>query len=110
MKCTVFDVACRIDAALSPILFWVKMGFWAFIALVVLAFLAWIYRQFGWWGVLGAVTIGGAGWIWSKGVQFGQEHSNALPDTPEKPKKKPRKSGPTPDSVWEKWKHGEKVD
>lgn len=110
MTCGLIDISCHIQAVLDPWLFYIKMGFFCVVAIAVLVFLAWIYRNFGWWGVAVAISAGAAAAIFKKGVDFGRR---TAPPTIEKVKpprvRNPRtKSGnpPVNSGTWWNWEKG----
>ncbi len=70
--CSAFDFGCRVNEALAPVIFWGKVGLIAVVVLAGLAGLAWVYRNFGWWGVGIALTLGATAAIFKKGVDFGR--------------------------------------
>ena len=90
MSCNFLDITCQ----LAPVIFWAKVIIAVVISVAVLAALAWVYRNFGWWGVAVAASAGIAALIFKQGVEIGRSWN--YPKNPDKPI---RKAPLNPDSV-----------
>lgn len=96
MICGFIDIQCHVNAFLAPIWFWLQLGFWIFVGVVILVALAWVYRNFGWWGIAVALTVGASAAVFKKGYDFGKLHGKPV-IAPDKPKRKPAPINPKGD-------------
>lgn len=83
--CGLLDISCYIAATLAPVFFWLKVGLIGFAVIVTLLALWWVYRRFGWYGVVIAVTAGVAGFLGYKTGRFLSPSPRYVPPAP-KPK------------------------
>lgn len=103
MRCGVLDFGCELHKVLDPIWFWLSLGFWVVVALVVLGILYRVKQVFGWQGVVAALAAAGGVIIAIFSFKAGRD--SVSPRTIEKPKKpKPilpvNPRGPQPPDIW----------
>lgn len=84
-----FDVGCQFHALVDPFMFWIKLGFWGFVCVALLAVLYLVRKTFGLPGLLAAIGA----ILLAAGFKFGRDSiakSEGDFDPPIRPKK-PRK-------------------